>query len=273
MILLNPRVVLVCVGIAFAVLAVASLRYFSQYQPLQSLTGHNMMGGTAQIALEADDVQVVGRDSGKVRWRMAAQTVTLSRDRRVITVSGIRRGALYAADGKPDVSLTADQATYTTPFGMLSLGSEGFLRVSGNVLAHVLTAAHPQIKTQQIVWNSVSNELSCTVAVTATLPRLTVTAGNAAYDSTPGAPAHGTMRLGGGVHALFNSSRGLATLDCLGLTWIADQQTAQTIGQVTALIPGGLGTASAASIEVNTHTGDLTGHGLRGTLLLSHEVQ
>jgi hypothetical protein len=156
---------------------------------------------------------------------------------------------------------------------MLGLGSAGYLRVSGHVAAHVLTAAHPEINTQQIVWNSLSNELTCPGTVTAALPKLSVTAGNAAYDSPPGSPAHGVMHLGGGIHAQFDTSRGLATLDCPGLTWTADTQTAQTTGPVTARIPGGLGTASAAEIEVNTHTGDLSGHGFRGTLLLSREVQ
>ena len=269
----NPRVLLVCVGIAFAVLAAVSLHYFSQYQPLQAFSRGGLIGGAEQIALEADDVQVVGRTSGSVRWRMAAQTVTLSRDRRVITIGGIRRGALYAADGHPAVALTANQASYETPFGLLSLGSGGYLRVSGNVQAQVLSAAHPALSAQQIVWNSASNELSSPGTVTATLPKLSVTAGNAVYDSPPGAPAQGTMHLGGGVHARFDTSRGMATLDCPGLTWTAGTQAAQTTGPVTARIPGGLGTASAAVIQVNTRTGDLTGQGLRGTLILSHQVQ
>jgi hypothetical protein len=273
MFLRNPRVLLVCVGLLIALLAALSLRYFSRYQPLTALTNSGLMGEAGQIALEADDVQVVGRNSGKVRWRLAAQTVTLSRDRRVITIHGIHKGALYAADGRPAVALTADQAVYATPFGMLGLGSAGYLRVSGHVAAHVLTAAHPEINTQQIVWNSLSNELTCPGAVTATLPKLSVTAGSAAYDSPPGAPTQGVMHLGGGVHARFDSSRGLATLDCPGLVWTANTQSAQTIGPVTAQIPGGLGTANAADIEANTHTGNLSGHGFRGTLILSREVQ
>ena len=275
MFLRNPRVLLVCLGVTVAVLAALSLRYFSQYQSLTALTSGGLMGEAGQIALEADDVQVVGRSSGHVRWRLAAQTVTLSRDRRVLTIHGIHKGALYAADvtGRPAVSLTADQATYATPFGILGLGSAGYLRVSGNVAAHVLTAAHPDLKTQQIVWNSLSNELTCPGAVTASLPKLSVTAGNAAYDSPPGSPAHGVMHLAGGVHARFDTSRGMAALDCPGLTWTADTQAAQTTGPVTARIPGGLGTASADDIQVNTHTGDLSGHGFRGTLRLSREVQ
>ena len=273
MFLRNPRVLLVCVGIAVAVLSAVSLRYFSQSQPLEVFSNGALTGEAGQIALEADDVQVVGRSLGKPRWRMAAQTVTLSRDRRVVTINSIRHANLYAADGRPAVALTARQATYETPFGVLGLGSEGFLRVSGNVRATVLTAAHPSLSTQQLVWDNQTNSLNCPGAVTAALPKLVVTAGNAAYDSPPGTPAQGVMRLGGGVHALFNSPRGLWTLDCLGLTWNASSQTAQTTGPITARIPGGLGTASAADMEVNTRTGNVTGHGFQGTMLQSREVQ
>ena len=264
---------LVSLGLAFAVLAALSLRYFSSGDPLKALTGGGMLSETGQIALEADDVQVVGRSAGKIRWRMTARSVALSRDRRVIAIEGIRRGALYAADGKPAVSLTASRASYETPFGMLGLGSAGVLRVEENVQASVLTPAHPNLRSQLILWDSQSNELSSPGAVTASLPKLRVTAGSARYDSPPGAPAHGTMALGSGVHARFDSTRGTATLDCPGLTWNADTQTARTTGAVTALIPGGLGTASAADITVNTHTGDLSGHGFKGTLRLSGVVQ
>ena len=273
MTVLNPRVILVCVGIIIAVAAAASLRYFSQSQTLPGFSNGGGLSGAGQLALEADDVQVVGRSGGAVHWRMAARAVTLSRDRQVITVSGIRRGALYAAGGRPSALLTADQASYTTPFGVLGFSGMGALRVEGHVQAQVLTPEHPNLRTEQIVWDSASNELSCPAAVIATLPKLTVTAGNAAYSSPPGAPARGVMRLGGGVHAAFSSTRGTATLACPGLVWPAETQSARTTGPVTAQIPGGLGTATAADMEVNTRTGDLSGHGFQGTLRLSREVQ
>ncbi len=269
----NPRVILTGIGIVFAVLAAVTLRFFFQSQPLAAFSSGGQMGGPEQAALEADNVQVVGRSGGKVRWRVAARTASLSRDRRVLSVSGIHRGAMYAASGRTLVTLTADQASYATPFGVLGVGGAGALQVSGHVQATVAGAAHPSLRTQQIFWDSASNTLTCPGPVTAAMPKLSVSAGNAHYDSPPEAPAHGVMRLGGGVHARFNSTRGLAALDCTGLTWSADKQAAQTLGPVTAQIPGGLGTATASDIEVNTHTGDLSGHGFRGTLRLSPEVQ
>ena len=263
---------MVCLGLTIAVLAAASLRWFSSYQPLSALGGGLLNGGN-QFALEADQVQVVGRSGGTVRWRMRAQRVALSSDRRTITVAGIRQGTLYGEAGRPSVLVSADRAVYATPFGSLGSGTAGDLSVSGHVTAHVLSAEHPALHTEQMDWNTASSVLTCPVAVTARLPKLTVTAGNAAYTSPPGSPLHGVLRLSGGVHARFDSTRGLADLTCPGLTWSADGQSAQTLGAVTALIPGGFGTATAADITANTHTGDLSGHGLRGTLHLSSEVQ
>ncbi len=268
----NPRVLLVCLGIAIAAAAAFSLRWFSTYQPLSALGGSGLMGAD-QFALEADNVEVVGRGSGTVHWRMKAQTVSLSQDRRTITVAGIRQGTLYSEAGRPSILVSADRAVYGTPFGSLSSGSAGNLSVSGHVTAHVLSAEHPTLQTGLMEWNTVSSVLTCPAAVTATVPKLTVTAGSAVYTSPPGLPTQGTLGLSGGVHAQFSSSRGLAVLNCPGLSWSAAGQSAQTHGPVTALIPGGLGTATAADISVNTCTGDMTSHGFRGTLRLSQEVQ
>lgn len=270
--LLNPRVLLVCLGIVIAVAAALSLRWFSQYQPITALGGGGPMGAD-QFALQADNVQVVGRGGGTVHWRMKAQTVSLSQDRRTITVAGIRRGTLYSEAGRPSVVVSADRAVYGTPFGTVGSGSAGSLSVSGHVAAHVLSAEHPALQTERLEWDTLSSVLTCPVSVTARLPKLTVTAGNAAYTSPPGSPLHGVLRLGGGVHARFDSSRGPADFNCPGLSWSADGQSAQTLGPVSATIPGGLGAASAADMSVNTRTGDLTGHGLQGTLRLSPEVQ
>lgn len=268
----NPRVLLVCLGIIIAVAAAISLRWFSQYQPITALGGGGLMGADP-FALQADNVQVVGRGGGTVHWRMKAQTVSLSQDRRTITVAGIRRGTLYSEAGRPSVLVSADRAVYGTPFGAIGSGGAGNLSVSGHVTAHVLSAEHPTLQTELLEWNTVSSVLTCPVSVRATVPKLTVTAGNAAYTSLPGSPGHGILRLGGGVHARFDSTRGLTDLNCPGLSWSADGQSAQTLGPVTALIPGGLGTATAADISVSTHTGDFTGHDLRVTLRVSQGVQ
>lgn len=271
-VLTNPRLLLTGGSLLVAVVAAASLRFLAE-QPLAALTGGSLTGAAQSIALEADDVQVVGRSGGKPEWRLAAQSVTLSRDRRALLVSGIHRGALYGPQGRAAVLLTADRASYTTPFGVLGAGGAGALQVQGHVKAQVQSASHLSLQTEQIVWDSVSNSLSCPVSVSAQVPKLHVTAGSARYDSPPGKPAEGVMRLIGGVRADFSSTRGLAALSCPGLTWNANTQAAQTLGAVTAAIPGGLGKATADSITVSTRTGDLTGRGIRGTLRVSGEVQ
>ena len=270
MFLRNPRVILAGAGIFLAGFAAVSLHYF-QSQTLAGFPGAGQMA-PEQAALEADDVQVVGRSGGKARWRFAARIATLSQGRNFLSVAGIRRGAMYAADGRPVVFLTADHASYATPFGLLGTSSLGLLRVDGHVRASATGASHPSLRTDQVIWDPASSTLTCPGAVTATVPKLIVSAGNAQYVSPPDAPARGVMHLGGGVQARFSSTRGLAALSCPGLTWNAAAQAAQTLGPVTAQIPGGLGTATASDIEVSTRTGDLSGHGFQGTLRLSSEV-
>ena len=272
MLLRNPRVLLVCLGVIIAVLAVVSLRYFSEYQPLSAFTPGGMLDAP-QFALEANQVQVVGRSKGKVLWRMKAQTVGLSRDRRTITVSGIRRGTLYGQSGRPGVIVAADRAIYQTPFGTIGPGSAGDLSVSGHVTARVVSAEHLVLRTEQMQWNSAGSTLTCPTSVSAAVPKLTVTAGSAVYTSPPGSPTQGVLGLSGGVQAQFRSSRGQAIFHCPGLSWNAAGQSAHSLGPVSMLIPGGLGTATAADVSVNTHTGDLTSHDLRVTLRVSQEVQ
>lgn len=272
MLLRNPRVLLVLFGLLVAVLAAVSLRYFSQYQPLSALSNGGVLSGAGQFSLEADTVQVIGRSGGRKRWTLSAQTVTLSRDRRIVSVANIRRGTLYAQSGKPSILVSADRANYQTPFGSIGPGSTGTLLVSGHVSARVLSAEHPALHTEQIRWDPFANTLTCPQSVSAVLPRLTVTAGNAAY-TAPGALDQGTLHLGGGIQARVDTSRGVATFNCPGLSWTAAGQSAQTLGPVTAAIPGGLGTASAAAISVDTRTGNFVGHGIHGTLRLSGGVQ
>ena len=271
MFLRNPRVLLVCFGILVAALAAVSLRYFSQYQPLAALSNGGVLSGAGQFALEADTVKVIGRGGGKKQWTLSAQTVTLSRDRRIISAANIRRGTLYAQNGKPSILVSADQANYQAPFGAIGPGSAGKLLVSGHISARVLSAEHPALHTEQLLWDSVTDTLTCPQSVSVTLPKLAVTAGNADY-TAPGALDQGTLRLGGGIHARAETAHGPAILDCPGLRWTAAKQSAQTLGPVTVAIPGGLGTATAAAVSVSTRTGDLAAHGIHGTLRLSGEV-
>ena len=272
MLLRNPRVLLALFGLVVAALAAVSLKYFSQYQPLSALANGGVLSGAGQFALEADTVKVVGRSGGKKRWTLSARTVTLSRDRRIISAANIRQGILYAQSGKPSILVSADRANYQTPFGAIGPGSAGTLLVSGHVSARVLSADHPALSTELVRWDSLTSTLTCPQSVNATLPKLAVTAGNASY-TAPGALELGTLNLGGGIRARADTPRGLVVLDCPGLRWSAAGQTAQTLGAVTAQIPGGLGTASAADVSVDTRTGNLVAHGISGTLKLSGDVQ
>jgi len=270
------RLLLVLVGVAFVGLSAWSLRYFSQYQPLTGLGQNYAQADLSQVGLEAGDVLVIAHEQGRRRWRVSARTLTLSRDRRTVGVDGIRQGILYDAGGRPEVSLTAGHALYQTPFGQIGAGPVGTLRVDGGVRAVLLNARRPVLMSQALVWDPLRSELTSPGPLTATVPRLSVTAGNGSYDKPTGAasaPAHGTLRLGGSVRALLHTPQGLVTLACPGLTWAAAQDTVRSQGPVTALIPGGQGTATVAAAEANTKTGDLTLHDFRGTWRLPKGVE
>jgi len=272
----NLRFLLSLTGIAFVALTAWSLRYFSHYQPLTSLSQGYLQPGLGQIGLEASDVLVVAHEDGRQRWRVAAKTLTFSRDRRTVSVEGIRQGLLYDLRGKPEASLRAGHAVYQTMFGTIGTTGGGILRMDTDVHAVLLSSQQPVLETQGLVWDSLRNELSSPGRLTATLPRLSVTAGKAIYQLPVGtalSASKGTLHLDGGIHAVINSPRGRTTLSCPGLNWDGAQSTARSLGPVTAEIPGGLGTATAADVQVNTHTGDLTGHGFQGTLRLPSGVQ
>ena len=269
------RILLIAVGIAFVVLTAWSLRFFGRYQPLAALTQNYTQPGLGQIGLQANDVLVVGHEAGRRHWRMAARTVTFSRDRRALDVIAIRQGLLYDQKTRPLISLTAGHASYQTPFGTIGGVNTGTLRMDGGILATVLTPDKPILQTQALVWDALRDQLISPGPLTAALPRLSVTAGNAAYAPPPGgmeAAAQGTLTLGGGVRAVLRNARGQATLNCPGLTWNGTQSLARSLGPVTAQIPGNLGTVMASDIQVDTKTGNLTGHGIHGTMALSGVV-
>ncbi len=279
---LNLRLLLILVGIAFVGLTAWSLRYFSRYQPLTALGQSYVQPSLGRIGLQANDVLVVAHEHGRQRWRVAAKTLTFSRDRRMVVVDGIRRGLLYDGAGKPEVSLSAGHAVYQVPFGVVGASAMGTLRLDTGIRAVLLSARQqPVLTSQALVWDSLRSELSSPGPVTASVTRLSVTAGNGSYDKPPGAAtaaseafaARGTLRLGGAVHALVRSPRGPVTLGCPGLTWDASQDAVRSLGPVSALIPGDRGTATAAAADVNTRTGNLTMHGFQGTLRLPRGVQ
>lgn len=270
------RLLLSLVGIAFVGLTAWSLHYFSRYQPLTSLAQNYIQPGMGQIALRATDVLVVGHEGGRRRWWVSAKKLTFSRDRRTMSVDGIQQGFLYDGQGRPEASLTAGHAVYQTQFGPISDSVAGTLRMDTQIRAVLLNTERPLLQAQSLVWDSRRNELSSPGSLTATVPRLSVTAGNASYDLPPGGlngAAHGMLRLGGGIRAVIYSPRGLTTLACPGLTWDAARNLARSLGPVIAQIPGDFGSAMAAEAEVNTKSGDLTTHGFVGTLRLPGGVQ
>ena len=268
---------LILVGIVLTMVAAWSLRYFSGVEPLTVLSKNYSQAGLGQIGLKASDAHVIGHERGHQRWRMTAQTVTFSRDRRSLTVDGIRNGFFYDIHTHPLISIQAAHAVWQTPLGALSPANAGTLRLEGGVLATVLTPEHPILRSEAVIWDSLRTQVISPGTVSAAIPRMTVSAGSGTYtlpSMTPNSKnAGGTLILSRGIMGVFQSRNGPATLTCPGLIWNSAQNAAQSQGPVKAQIPGGLGMATATDIRANTRTGDLSGHGFSGTLLLSTEVQ
>lgn len=267
--LTSLRLLLLMLGIAFVIGTAWALHYFTRSQGLTPFAQNYLQPGLGSIALEALDVHVVGHDHGRRRWRLTADAVTFSRDQHTAAVQGIRQGLLLDNRSRPSVSVTAGSAVYASPFGGLASPGSGILTLSGHVRAVVLTAQRPTLQAETLAWNVPRGELSSPTPLTATLPRLQVSAGRAIYNAPPDKPDLGRLQLSSSVRARFQSTRGLTILTCPGLVWDAAQSTARSLGPVQATIPGGIGTASAADVVVNTKTGSLQGHGFQGSMGVS----
>lgn len=156
----NLRLLLLLVGIAFVGLTAWSLRYFSSYRPLASFSSGYLQTGLGQIGLQAHDVVVVAHAGGRRRWRVSAQTITFSRDRRTLSADGITNGVLYDERGAPEAKLTAGHAIYSSTFGTLDAAGMNTLRLQSNIRAVVLNAQRPTLQTQQLLWEPLRNQLT-----------------------------------------------------------------------------------------------------------------
>lgn len=275
------RLLMVGLGAAFVAVSAWSLRYFGRYQPFADLTNGQMNAFSAP-GLEVSDAMITGRQGGKRRWRVAARQITVSRDRRAITVSGITDARLFDAQERPLLSAQAGQASYEAPLFGLIFGASNVLRLTGGIHARALRPAGLTLQTDSLVCNLTLNQVSTVGQVTARLPRLTMSAGHAIYAAPIGsvpalgqaeALAGGTLSLDGGVRSQVQSRGGPATLTTGGLVWETGSGQARSIGPVSALLPGNFGTATAGDAQVDTRTGNLSLHHLHGTFQVSNEGQ
>ena len=275
------RLLMVGLGAAFVAVSAWSLRYFGRYQPFADLSNGQMNAFNAP-GLEVSDAVVTGRQDGKRRWQVAARQITVSRDRRTVTVNGITDARLFDAQERPLLSAQAGQASYETPLFGLIAGASSILHLAGGIHARALRPAGLTLQTDGLLCNLTLNQVSTVGPVSARLPRLALTAGHAVYTAPVGsAPAlghtetlaGGTLSLDGGVRSLVQSRGGPATLTTQGLVWEAASGQARSLGPVSALLPGNFGTAAAGDVQVDTRTGNLSLHHLHGTFQVSNEGQ
>jgi len=102
------------------------------------------------LGLKFQDIKVVQRSQGKVDWELAAQSVTVSKDRRITNLSGLKQGVYYR-EGKPELTITAQRVRLNSQ--TKNMGVEGEVMVSdqrGMVL-----------RTAKVQWIDAEQKLVC----------------------------------------------------------------------------------------------------------------
>ncbi len=190
------------IAVALTALTVASLRRFRQYQPLADLGQTAPAGGLGNVGLQIQDATVTGREDGRMRWRVWCGTITLSRDRRQVSVDGVRRGLFYVSEHRPAVSIRAGHAVYATAYGdLMQSGSPGagLLRLFGGIEARVLVGPGVTLQGDALTWDALRDTVSCPGLITARFPGGTATGQGLELDAHTGDLSlhqiHGTFLL------------------------------------------------------------------------------
>jgi hypothetical protein len=161
----DARLPLIVIALALAVLTFWSLHRFRRYQPLADFGPAVPPSSLDGIGLQIRDATITGREGGQLRWRVVCGTITLSHDRRRVTVDDIRHGTLYDTSHRPAVSVQAGHATYRTFFGELTqtsgMPATGILHLSGGIEARVLVGPGVTLQGRELTWDALHNTVTC----------------------------------------------------------------------------------------------------------------
>jgi len=234
---------LITLAAIFAVVLAQGLRFYGHYHPFADLVGGAARLGPPPASLRVSDAVVTGRTGGRIRWRIKAQSITLSQDRSQVTVQGIHDGLFLAPTGRALFSLKAGQAVYQKPFGVTLLDtpnsiSGGFLSVGGGIEGRALAAGGPTLSSDTLTWDIVHNEVRSLGRTQARFP--------------PGTHAIGGM-----------------TMQATTLVWDTASNTLTAPGTVTATFADGVSRVQGTNISVDAKQGTLSLHNLHGTFRIS----
>lgn len=160
---------LLLLAIAVAGVTVWSYKWLGRYQPFADLM-HPQANPMGQLELQVSDATVTGRTGGKVRWRVRARTISVSRDQFTVTAEGVHDGFFYDASERPIVRMSAPHASYQSPGGLLGTTAFSVMRLSGGVQARVLSPNGPEFRTQDLVWDERNHLVQSPGQATAVFP-------------------------------------------------------------------------------------------------------
>ena len=145
-------------GAAIAGVLVWSFVYLKDIHPLGSLEarlgGDNLSG----VAIRFEGSRLVGRLEGKPVWQFDADTIELSRDRRLATFRGIREGVLLR-NGRNAATISAGKVVYDTYTRNISVPGEATVRLQDG----------PELRVRDSHWNSKESRLECRGGVSMSL--------------------------------------------------------------------------------------------------------
>lgn len=235
----SARRVLIALAGIFGVVLALGLRYYGHYHPFADLVPGAARLGPPPASLRVTEAVVTGRAQGRIRWRIKARSITLSRDRSQVTVQGIHDGLLLSPAGQASFALKAGQAVYQKPFGISLLDTPGnaiggFLTVGGGITGHALQPGGPILTSDTLTWDIARSEVRSLGRTEARFP--------------PGAHAIGGM-----------------TMQATVLVWDTQAGTLSAPGVVTAVFADRESRVQGDDVSVDTRQGTLTLHHLHGT--------
>lgn len=147
--------------LALVALTAWSLKAFSRYQPYSGFFGANTRLDK-QFVVQLADVDVRYRKSGRPLWRVHADRMTLSVDRRRLVADGVSDGVML--DGaRPLLRFAAGEAIYTQGFINPEMGDLEVLGRIRIVSVHSLSPVDAQVSIDaaHALWSGMTGVLQC----------------------------------------------------------------------------------------------------------------
>lgn len=191
----------IAVTVAVLLLTIVMSRILGKYQPFADLIQESQSGPFANLSIVVDNAVISHRLNRDQVLTIRAREVSLSRDRRLITATGIHDSAVTGRNGAKLVTFSAGTVTVLSNSGLLGGRFQGSVRIENGVEAASPKFPGPRISCSTLVWDSQSEYINCPGLLTISLPgyKTVLTGKDLAYDVKTGnlhvSHVHGVFRL------------------------------------------------------------------------------